>query len=91
MFNVNGDSLLGPLIIGTSRNGPQAEYSYFSADFRLKIFFYYSLIIAYDISVLEYIGVSSIFSAGFSPCWHVLPFRGWNKLKTYNCMVFTVF
>ena len=35
----------------------QAEYSYFSADFRLKIFLYYSLnIIAYDISVLEFIG-----------------------------------
>ena len=31
----------------------QAEYSYFSADFRLKIFLY-SYIIAYDISVLEY-------------------------------------
>jgi len=26
----------------------QAEYSYFSADFRLKIFLYYSQIIAYD-------------------------------------------
>ena len=37
----------------------QAEYSYFSADFRLKIFLYYSLnIIAYDISGLEFIGVS---------------------------------
>ena len=35
----------------------QAEYSYFSADFRLKIFLYYSSIIAYDISVLELIGV----------------------------------
>ena len=32
----------------------QAEYSYFSANFRLKIFLYYSYIIAYDISVLEY-------------------------------------
>ena len=32
----------------------QAEYSYFSAEFRLKIFLYYSYIIAYDISVLEY-------------------------------------
>ena len=32
----------------------RAEYSYFSADFRLKIFLYYSYIIAYDISVLEY-------------------------------------
>ena len=29
----------------------QAEYSYFSADFRLKIFLYYSEIIAYDITV----------------------------------------
>ena len=36
----------------------QAEYSYFSADFRLKILLYYSYIIAYDISVLEFIGVS---------------------------------
>ena len=36
----------------------QAEYSYFSADFRLKIFLYYSYIIAYDTSVLEFIGVS---------------------------------
>ena len=35
----------------------QAEYSYFSADFRLKIFLCYSWIIAYDISVLEFIGV----------------------------------
>ena len=32
----------------------QAEYSYFSANFRLKILLYYSYIIAYDISVLEY-------------------------------------
>ena len=31
----------------------QAEYSYFSADFRLKIFLYYSYIIARDISVLR--------------------------------------
>ena len=31
----------------------QAEYSYFSVDFRPKIFLY-SYIIAYDISVLEY-------------------------------------
>ena len=36
----------------------QAEYSYFSADFRLKIFLYYSYIIAYDISILELTGVS---------------------------------
>ena len=34
----------------------QAEYSYFSAEFRLKIFLYYSQIIAYDISILEFIG-----------------------------------
>ena len=32
----------------------QAEYSDFSADFRLKIILYYSYIIAYDISILEY-------------------------------------
>ena len=38
----------------------QAEYSYISDDFRLKIFLYYSYVIAYVISVLEYIGVSSI-------------------------------
>ena len=38
----------------------QAEYSYFSADFRLITFLYYSKIIAYDISVLEFIGVSII-------------------------------
>ena len=36
----------------------QAEYSYFSADFGLKIFLYYSYIIGYDISVLEFIRVS---------------------------------
>ena len=30
----------------------QAEYSYFSADFRLKIFLYYSYILAYGIFVL---------------------------------------
>ena len=36
----------------------QAEYSYFSADSRLKIFLYYCQIIGYDISVLECIGVS---------------------------------
>ena len=41
----------------------QAEYSYFSADFRLKMFLYYSQIIAYDISVLENIGF--MVSAGF--------------------------
>ena len=35
----------------------QAEYSYFSADFRLKIFLYYYLnIIVNDISVLEVLG-----------------------------------
>ena len=38
----------------------QAEYSYFSADFGLKTFLYYSQIIAYDISVLEFIWVSII-------------------------------
>ena len=36
----------------------QTEYSYFSAGFRLKIFLYYSKIISYSISVLEFIGVS---------------------------------
>ena len=38
----------------------QAEYSYFSADFWLITFLYYSLIIAYDVSVLEFIIVSII-------------------------------
>ena len=65
----------------------QAEDSYFSADFRLKIFLYYSQIIAYDISVLDCIGVSIIVSAGF----FVLLASLWNELKTYNCIVFTVF
>ena len=69
----------------------QVEYSNFSTDFRQKIFLYYSWIIAYDISVLEYLGVSIIVSAGCSFCWQVLPFRERNKLKTYNCIVFTVF
>ena len=35
----------------------QAKYSYFSADFRLKIFLHYSLIIASDFAILECIGV----------------------------------
>ena len=34
----------------------QAEYSYFSRDFRLKIFLYYSSIVAFDFSILESIG-----------------------------------
>ena len=38
---------------------------YFSADFKLKIFLYFYYIIAYDISVLEIIGVSITVSAGF--------------------------
>ena len=42
----------------------QAEYSYFSADFRLKIFLY-SLIIAFDIFVLECIGVKIEVNARF--------------------------
>ena len=52
----------------------QAEHSYSSADFRLKIFLYYSQIIAHDISVLDYIGgisysqcMFSRFVAQFSP------------------------
>ena len=35
----------------------QTEYSYFPADFRLKILLYYSSIGAYDISILKCIGV----------------------------------
>ena len=35
----------------------QAKYSYFSADFRLKILLYYSLIIASDFAILECVGV----------------------------------
>ena len=64
----------------------QAEYSYFSADFRLKIFLYYSQIIAYDISVVECTGVSvtSVLRClklvqVFSFCWLVLPFRERNN------------
>ena len=38
----------------------QAEYSYFSADFRLSTFLFYSYIIAYDMSVLEFTGVSFV-------------------------------
>lgn len=52
----------------------QAEYSYSSADFRLKIFQYYSQFIAHDISVLDYTGgisysqfMFSRFVAQFSP------------------------
>ena len=69
----------------------QAEYSYFSAAFRLKIFSYYSQITAHDISVLEYTGVSIIVSAVFSFCYLVLLLKERNKLKTYNCTVFTDF
>ena len=32
----------------------EAEHSYFSADFRQKIFVYYSYIMANDVSVLDY-------------------------------------
>ena len=35
----------------------QAKHFYFSADFRLKIFLYYSLIIASDFAILECVGV----------------------------------
>ena len=35
-----------------------AQAEYFFADFRLKMFLYYSCIIFYYISVLEFIGVS---------------------------------
>ena len=35
----------------------QAKYSYFSADFRLKIFLYYFQIVASDFAILECIGV----------------------------------
>ena len=43
----------------------QDEYSYFSADFRLKILLIYSYIIAYDISVLEFIGAESVTSVWY--------------------------
>ena len=35
----------------------QAKYSYFSADFRLKIFLYYCQIVASDFAILECVGV----------------------------------
>ena len=49
----------GPELKSTTRKRallryPQATYSYFSADLRLKVFLYYSEFIAYDISLLEY-------------------------------------
>ena len=51
-------AILGPLLFLILLFFPgQAKYSYFSADFRLKIFFYYSLIIASDFAILECIGV----------------------------------
>ena len=42
---------------------PQAEYSYFPADFRLKIFLYYSNTEAYVISVVApiYWGINVLF------------------------------
>ena len=43
----------------------------------------------HDISVLEYTGVSIIVSAVFSFCYLVLLLKERNKLKTYNCTVFT--
>ena len=52
----------------------------------------YSWIIAYDISVLEYIGVSIVVIAGFfvlSACFAVL--RKEYSFIMYNCIVFTIF
>ena len=46
----------------------QTEYSYFSADFRLKIFLYYSWIIAYDIPVLEDTDVHMYYMYRLSSC-----------------------
>jgi len=46
----------------------QAEYSYFSADFRLKIFLYYSWIIAYDIPDLERTYVHMYYMYRLSNC-----------------------
>ena len=46
----------------------QAEYSYFSADFRLKIYLYYSWIIAYDIPVLELTYVHMYYMYRLSNC-----------------------
>ena len=58
----------------------QAEYSYFSAHFRLKIFLYYSLnILAYDISVLEFIGVS------ITSVWYL------DLYRVTSCMCSTAF
>ena len=46
----------------------QAEYSYFSADFRLKIFLFYSWIISYDIPVLEHTYVHMYYMYRLSNC-----------------------
>ena len=56
----------------------QAEYFYFSADFRLKIFLYYSQIIAYEISVLEFIGGINYLTIGscFSVHYRVMEHEG---------------
>ena len=54
-----------PLALSLSCSPAQAECFYFSTDFRLKILLHYSYISAYDISILECIGVSIIVSAVF--------------------------
>ena len=55
-----------PLALSLPCSPAQAECFYFSTDFRLKILLHYSYASAYDISVLECIGVSIIVSVGFS-------------------------
>ena len=67
----------------------QAEYSYLSADFRLKIFLYFSKIFSFWNFRLRIYWAINYSAPFFSFCWLVLPFRERNKLKTYNCIGFT--
>ena len=78
----------------------QAVYSYLPANFRVKMFLYYSQIIASNFSILECIGNKLHWvNAGFFFFWLwwllVLPSRERNnftvKLKTYQCILFPNF
>ena len=67
-----------------------AEYSYFSADFILKlqlITFPFQKILGSHYGSQYQLQLVQVFSS----CWQVLPFRECNNLKTYNCIVSTVF
>ena len=66
--------------------------SIFPPTLNWKSFLYFYYIIAYDISVLEIIGVSITVSAGFfSFCWLVWPFGKRNRCKTYSFIAFIDF